>query len=384
MPPTRSYGWFAYAIPLAMAVAWLRVRRRSGREAAACFAAWTLALGALAVREVRFGPDFAPTASVAFALTLAEAQRPLSRRLPGGARSAAALALLAGAAALWPAAAVYQPQLARSLSARRSDASSTPRTSTNAFAALLDFGGRVRSATPETSGYLDAGAAPEYGILVEPTLGHALRWASRRAVPADNFGPYLDAARFALVNRFFATRSAEEAVEIAARLRTRYVVTGVHAALRRHPESIERRLHADDGSARGRAAHLGRFRLVAEGPPGGRPFFPVGAPHSAPPYKLFEVVEGAVLEIPAAPDALVRAELPLETPIGRRFLYRATARADRDGLARLRVPYATEPQGPTRATGRWRVRIGGAETQLDVAERDVIEGGVVRLAADAP
>ena len=98
-PPTWYYGWLAYAIPVAIAVALLRLRRRDGREAAACFAAWTLSLGVLALYEIRFGPDFAPAASVAFAQTFALAQRPLARRLPGGTRSATALAILLGAAA---------------------------------------------------------------------------------------------------------------------------------------------------------------------------------------------------------------------------------------------------------------------------------------------
>jgi asparagine N-glycosylation enzyme membrane subunit Stt3 len=379
-PPTSFYGWFAYALPLAMAVALLRVRRREEREAAACFALWTVALGVLAIHEIRFGPDFAPAASVALALSFAEAHRPLARRLPGGARPAAALAILVGAAALWPPAAdLYWRQLVRSLSLRSGRPSLEPRTSWSPFAALLEFGERVRRATPETAGYLDAGAVPEYGVLVEPTIGHAIRWASRRAVPADNFGPYLDAERFALAYAFFATRSEREAVEIATRLRTRYVVTAVHAALRRYPAPVQRRLHADDGSARRGSRHLERFRLVTEGPAGGRPFFPVEEPRSVPPYKLFEVVEGAVLEVRAAPRAVVRAELDVETPIGRRFRYRAVARADAGGLARLRVPYATEAGPPTRANGPWRVRVADTELAVEVSERDVLEGGVVRV-----
>ena len=376
-PPSSYYGWFAYALPLAMAVALLQVRRREAREAAACFAVWAAALGGLAVREVRFGPDFAPAASVAFALTLAEAQRVAARCLPGGARAATALAILVGAAALFwpPAAGLYWPQ-ARSLWQERRSVPS-PRTASGPFAPLLEFGRSVRTATPETAGYLDADGIPGYGVLVEPSIGHAIRWASRRAVPADNFGPYLDDEKFALVKRFFATRSEEQAVGIAARLRTPYVVTAVHSALRGHPSLVERRLHELDGSARGNAPHLEHFRLVTEGPQGGLPFLPVPAPRYVPPYKLFEVVEGAVLEARATPDTVVRADLGLETPAGRRFRFRAVARADGSGVARLRVPYATEPAAPTRAIGPWRVRIAGTELELEVSEAEVLEGRVV-------
>lgn len=373
-PPTRYYGWLAYALPIAIAVALLRVRRRDGREAAACFALWTVALGGLAIREVRFGPDFAPVASVALALGFAEAHRLLARQLPGGPRAATALAILVGVAALWPAAAgLYWPPLARALASDHA----VPRAATSAWASLLEFGRSVRAATPETAGYLDASHAPEYGLLVQPTLGHAIRWASRRPVPADNFGPYLDEENFALASRFFATGSEPEAVGIAARLRTRYVVTAVHA--RRHAASVQRRLHLEDGSARGDLGHLEHFRLVTEGPLGGRPLLPVAAPRSVPPYKLFEVVKGAELEVRAAPDTAVRAELELETPTGRRFVYRAVARAAAGGWARLRVPYATEPGPPTRALGPWRIRGAGAEVEVAVPERDVLEGGAIRV-----
>ena len=88
-----------------------------------------------------------------------------------------------------------------------------------------------------------------------------------------------------------------------------------------------------------------------------------------------------MLEVRAAPGTRVRAELALDTPIGRRFLFRAGTLADAGGLARLRVPYATEPGPPTRARGPWRVWIGGAETGALFSERDVLEGGVVRVGA---
>lgn len=378
LPPSSYYGWFAYALPFALVVVLWRVRRRETRAAAACFALWTAVLGGLAVRSLRFGPDFAPVASVAFALTVAEAQRAVGGLLPGGARSATALAILVGGAALFwpPAAGLYWPH-ARSLWPPRRPEPSAAAAASSPFASLLAFGRSVRSATPETAGYLDAEGLPGYGVLVEPSIGHAIRWASQRAVPADNFGPYLDVERFARVNRFFATRSEEEAVDITARLRTPYVVTTLHTALRGRETLVQRRLHEREGSARGDGRHLEHFRLVTEGPKGGHPLYPVAAPHYLPPYKLFEVVEGAVLETRATPGSVVRAELRLETPAGRRFPFRAVARADAAGVARLRVPYATEPSAPTRAAGPWRVQIEGTELQVEVSEREVVEGRVI-------
>ena len=78
----------------------------------------------------------------------------------------------------------------------------------------------------------------------------------------------------------------------------------------------------------------------------------------------------------------------LLSPAGRRFRFRATALADAAGSARLRVPYASEPGAATGAEGRWRVRGAGAEREVAVSERDVVEGRVLRLpslgARDAP
>jgi asparagine N-glycosylation enzyme membrane subunit Stt3 len=373
MPASAYYGWLAYALPLALAVTLWRVRRPEGRAASACFAAWAAVLGSLAVSGVRFGSDFAPAASVAFALTAGAAQGVAARRMPGGARAAAALAAAVVAAALFwpPAASLYWPQ-ARSLWESRSDASAP----WGPFASLVAFGRSVRAATPETAGYVDADGLPAYGVLVEPSLGHALRWASRRAVPADNFGPYLDALTYHRVDHFYATRSEDEAVLEANRLRTPYVVTATHTALRSGPALVQRRLHEHDGSARGHLPHLGHFRLVTEGPEHGLPFLPVAAPQELAPYKLFEVVAGAVLEVSAAPESEVEAELGLVTSAGRRFRFHAAALADGAGIARLRVPYATDAVAPTRAEGRWRVRTGDAEIEVEVSERDVVDGRV--------
>jgi asparagine N-glycosylation enzyme membrane subunit Stt3 len=373
-PAASYYGWFAYALPLGLAAALWRMRIPALRAPAACLSLWAAVLGVFAVSSIRFGPDFAPAAAVALALALGEARQAAARALPRGVATAL-LATVAAAALLWPPAASLWLPHARSLWHGRPAAN----VASSPFGSLLAFGRSVRAATPETAGFLAPDGDPAYGVLVEPSLGHALRYASRRAVPADNFGVYVDPARLAEVNRFFAARSETDAVEIASRLETPYVVTTLHSALRAHAGTVQRRLHERDGSALGEGAHLERFRLVTEGPKGGMPFLRPPEPSHLAPYKLFEQVAGAVLELRAAPGAAVRAELPLETPTGRRFTFRAAARAGADGLARLRVPYATEPTAPTRAAGLWRVHDEGGEREVAVAERDVIEGHVVRV-----
>jgi dolichyl-diphosphooligosaccharide--protein glycosyltransferase len=375
-PAATYYGWFAYALPLGLAAALWRARTRARRAPAAAFSLWTAVLGAFAVSSIRFGPDFAPSAAVALALALGEARQAAARALPGGVATAL-LAALAAAALLWPPAPNLWLPHARSLWRGRPAAN----VASSPFASLLAFGRSVRAATPETPGFLAPDGDPAYGVLVEASLGHALRYASRRAVPADNFGVYVDPARLAEVNRFFAARSEAEAVEITAHLATPYVVTALHSVLRAHAGTLQRRLHERDGSAAGEGAHLEHFRLVTEGPKGGLPFLPLPEESHLPPYKLFERVAGAVLEAHAPPGEAVRAELPLETPGGRRFVFRAAARADAEGVARLRVPYATEPVAPTRASGLWRVHAPGGERAVAVSERDVVDGRVVPVGA---
>jgi hypothetical protein len=131
------------------------------------------------------------------------------------------------------------------------------------------------------------------------------------------------------------------------------------------------------------------MRLVVEGPPGGTPlpiFFPsFTAPAGTIPYKLYEIVEGAVLETRGAPHGRVEARLWLRTNTGRRFAYRAAALAGEDGLARLRVAYATDGSAPTRAEGPFEVRVADAVYTAEVSERDVSAGARIRVGpADRP
>jgi hypothetical protein len=75
----------------------------------------------------------------------------------------------------------------------------------------------------------------------------------------------------------------------------------------------------------------------------------------------------------------VTASVPLESPAGRRFVYRARGRGEADGRARLRVPYATLGKAPTRALGPYRVRAGERLFRVEVPEQAVREGLTIRL-----
>jgi dolichyl-diphosphooligosaccharide--protein glycosyltransferase len=373
--PLERFGLFAWLVPLVPALVAVRLRA-DRREPGLVLFAWSSVLAALALQQVRFANDFAVPGAVVFAWTLAGVRDRLALRLPPSA--ATALALAAGGGMLAPGiTGVHLPRIEAALRPE-------PPARLSARASVRAFGLLVRRVTPETAGFLDPGAQPEWGLLTPPALGHAMVYFARRPVPANSFGPYLDAEKYDAVEAFYAAGDEATGVAIAERLRVRFVLTADAAGLAA-PE-LEHRLHRDDGGASDSGPHLERFRLIAEGPPRGRPLaarFPRGAPPNTIPYKLFELVLGARLEAPAPPGATLRAELELETNLGRRLVYRASATAGADGVARLRVPHPTDGAAPTRALGPWRLALGDARWTARVSEAAVARGEVVRAAPPA-
>jgi dolichyl-phosphooligosaccharide-protein glycotransferase len=375
------YGGFAFLLPLAPAGALLRARRPRVRGSSLVLAGWTLCLGALALDQARYGNDFAPAGCVSFALLLAEGSALALRRLPRGRRLAAPLAALLGVALLAPLVSYYAafaPAAWQSLRGARPEGD--PALDSLA-GTLLRFAEQLRAATPETSGFLDADAQPEYGVLTFPVIGLVVQNIGRRPTPADNFGPYLEGSNLAAANRFYALRSEEAALRLAESLKLRYVVTAEQFAP--SPAMLLHRLHREDGRGRGAVPRLEHFRLVTEGPPAGgvsiaylkgRP-----PPPGDVPYKLFEIVPGAVLEVRAPPGSGVTAEVEIATPTGRRFTYPARTQAGADGVARLRVPYATDGRTPVHTTGPWRVHAGGQTELVPVSERDLLSGATVAV-----
>jgi hypothetical protein len=247
------------------------------------------------------------------------------------------------------------------------------------------FAEAVRAATPETAGYLDPEAMPEYSILTPPTLGLAVNRLARRPTPAGNFGPYVGREGIEATNRFYLAPSEAAGLREARAVGARYVITsdeGVPSSTLLH------RLHQDDGTRVARQ-ELQHFRLVTEAPARG---VPLGALRGAAPdfvdapYKLFELVKGAVLVVPSVSGERVFAQVEIETPTGRRFVWQSGTRVGASGIARLRVPYATDGATAARATGPYTVRAwrSGArvEVRVSVSDRDVVGGGEVPVRLD--
>jgi dolichyl-diphosphooligosaccharide--protein glycosyltransferase len=371
-PLWHAYGYLAWVIPLTPLAPLLLWRDREQRPRAVCLACWLAALGVLTVWQARFGSDFAPVVSVAFALILGALASATARILPRVPVSAVALAL--GIVLLWPAL-PFGPL--RRLAA--SDPQAPPERLIAPEASQIRFMQLVREATPKTSGFFDVEEQPEYAVLCKPSMGHTLVYHSRRPSVATGFGPYLDRFKYLHALRFYQVASKQTALELLEATGARYVVTYARDATgsRRFTD----RLHLGDGLF-GEEAPSQRLRLVVEGPMKGTPdplHFPAGVPERVMPYKLFELVRGAEIVGLAPPGTEMRVAAQIATNTGRLLPFRALVLADAGGFARLRVPYPTEPSAPTRTRGAYRVALGDAHHRVHVTESEVREGRKIEL-----
>jgi len=325
--------------------------------------------------QLRYGSDFAPAGAVGFALGIDA----IRCGLPGrSGQVAAALATLLG---VGPILAQHAGQARQELELKRHPTPGDPLLAT-ATGTLYRFAEEIRRVTPETGGYFDSGERPEYAVLSPANVGHVLHYVAHRATPSDNFGPYSESRHWDEARRFFSLRSEASAVRSAEALGARYVLTVEYGAV--DYRSLSQRLHREDGLERDDSPRFEHFRLIAEGPRGGRPLTDLYQGFAAPgiaPYKLFEKVAGAVLEVHAAPGSEVAATLTLYSPFGRRFDYVARANAGDDGVARLRVPYASDGRTPVGAHGPWLVRADGATRPVPVSDEAVLDGATVVVAA---
>lgn len=376
-PATVYFGGFAYAIPLVPLFALLAARRPQARRSALVLAAWTAPFVLLTLTQLRYGNDLAGPAALGFVLALGSLASALSSPRSLGPRGSGVLVAALGLALLVPSLRDFVAHAGPSLRYVLDRGTATQ--ALDAKGSLARFARTIREVTPETPGF-DGPGVPDYGLLANPSIGHSLRYYSRRPVAADNFWDKFPT--FALARDLLWLVDEREAYTDAGRLRVRYVVTMPEAE---SPASLNERLHVADGNASGGYPRLEHFRLVTEGPPGGVPLlapFGLRVPPGTLAYKLFEIVPGAVLEVSAPPRSMVEATLDLETPTPRRFTVVARAIADAKGVARIRVPYATQAALPTRALGPWRLTTAdGGIWRIDVGEEDVTAGRVVPVAA---
>jgi asparagine N-glycosylation enzyme membrane subunit Stt3 len=242
--------------------------------------------------------------------------------------------------------------------------------------------------------------------------GHVIEWAARRASVATNFGTYVGEEGFRAAPRWFMAEDEREGEALLEAHRVRYVIvdSDLPNALNSLIEygSPERRArYVGEGAERGGQVRPEWFRTLGAralfdgylGPRGvdGSPFEglrlawvaplrdasrPLRSPNDlAPAAMVWERVRGAVVEARGAVGDELRVELDLVFPTADKSLrWRGAARVADDGVARVRMPYATDGESTeARPRGRARFAIGARRGEFEVREADVREGRVVAM-----
>jgi hypothetical protein len=217
--------------------------------------------------------------------------------------------------------------------------------------------------------------------------GHQLQYLSRRPVLASPFGT--EGGRNAMEDMaaFLMEPDPEAAERLLARRAVQYVLldepkrkafqilsygmrgpSGERFPFRLPNDLVSTRLFETLGSAvEGPVPRpaLPAFRVVDEAMgPGG-------------PVRLFEWVPGARVAVRACrPGAHVTASIELKSPSGSTSLWWTSAEADREGTARLRLPFASGEHGRFR-TGSWTLDEGPRSVALQLSEAQVLGGAEV-------
>ncbi|MBM3992119.1 MAG: hypothetical protein FJ298_14080 [Planctomycetes bacterium] len=253
-------------------------------------------------------------------------------------------------------------------------------------------------------------------VLASWDHGHALEWIADRPSIATNFGSYLGADSYLDPWRFFLETDPRAAEELLARRNARHVLmpgdfTVDLEVMLRVLRPDERRAYLlipregavftsqrflDTLAGRllmgGRTASLEQrglvgdsldfLRLVHVSPS----FLPTAPPvrHTSGPVRtgwIWERVVGARLEVSGARGERVHVLLELESPVaGERWSWVGSGLVGDDGVARVRVPYATDvPNADTLARGPYRVTVGARTLEVAIREADVAEGNTVAV-----
>ncbi len=270
-----------------------------------------------------------------------------------------------------------------------------------------------------------------YGVMSWWDYGHVITYWAHRIPNANPFqagiggGP----SHAPGASTFLTAKSEEEANEVLNALGinekpgARYVVTngymayqimqifgiwsedyGYHARIEtssgpqivpssKYYENMAAKLHIFDGN------RLKHYRLVHESSP--NPYTLGGyqeksykniynvlyggsiAIEDSGVVKIFEYVDGAKITGTAPPDTTVTLTNTIKTNIGRTIQYSQTTSSD--GTYSFTVPYSTlgpipeETQFDTKPAGPYTVTAGDISKQIDVSEKDVLEGRTVTL-----
>jgi len=254
------------------------------------------------------------------------------------------------------------------------------------------------------------GADP--GVLSNWSWGHVIEWAGARPTVATNFGLYVGEDGFRDSSRFFLEEDPTLAEALLARRRAGHVLitSGLPDTLNSMFSAVDPALHAryvEERIGSGGALAPVWFRTMgARLMFDGQVFGPSGAgerpldflrlvfvsalrdpertltsPQDVSPAGwLWERVAGARLEAQGLPGRALQVRVVVQYPrAGRSLVWSDRALSTADGVARLRLPYATsEPNGEGRCVeATWS--FDGRSGPLAVTESAVLEGETIVL-----
>jgi asparagine N-glycosylation enzyme membrane subunit Stt3 len=405
----EALGWGAVLFPLA----WIAMAWQAFRRARLDLLPWVVASAvhaAGALRQARFAEPLAIPMAVVLAWGAVRLVEPDRSRFLAGPRALlralprpalAALALVAVAAA-------HAHTLARTWDALRGR---LPPPAAREAPARLAARGLAEWLRTQVAPGADA------GVLADWSWGHVIEWAAGRPTVATNFGLYVGEESFRAPARFFLCEDPVEAEAQLERRQVEYVlltselpdklnslVLAVDPGLR--SRYVEQAV-GSGGSLSPRWFRTMGARLMFDG----RVFGPAGAgerpldflrlvrvsPLRDPARRLssasdvspagwvWQRVAGARLEAHGKPGDVLQVQLEIDYPGPRRLEGRSVRYYDRvaageDGVARLRLPYATlapNGQGRVGASASWR--FVDSQARLEVSERAVLEGETIRL-----
>ncbi len=371
-----TLGWAGVLLPIAW-LAGLAVLRRERREALLPWLVAVPVLLALSLRQRRFANELALPMAVLTGFALAR----LVRLTPLARRAGSVTLLAAGAVALG-----LQWQVVTQVSAGLSR--DPP----------LRFPARRLAAQRELYEWLarHAPGEPQGSVLATWGHGNGLLWAARQPNVATPFAYYVGADSRLAPSRCLLATDPAGARELLERFDVRFLLltppdpAAVHDLASLLDPALARRLVRDPGGPSAALAPawrdteqarllLGLALLGPRAPDAPPPPQDVRLLHVSPTLLrgwpagwILERVRGAAVEGRGS----LRVELELRAPgLAAPLRFTAAAEPDADGVAHVRVPWATtSPNGDLQAAGPLRWTLGGRPGTADIGEDDVREG----------
>lgn len=396
--PMRASTAFLFITPAMLLVLSLPARLRGSSPALSFFVLSGWALFALSLVNGRYENVFTLTVAATAGVFLAWVYGLVSGRLRGlpGRALGAMLAALVALALVYPSAPFYRGLPMSQPFLIKGD--------------LEDTLYWMRSATPETSHFLEPWNRPEYGVMARWEFGGWIEHIARRPSVATVYG--IETHGLVDSAEFFLAEDEAEFLDIVDRNGVRYMI--MSKTLGALPEYAELLGRDPSGYLRTRLDQAGRpvwetgekfFRLVqtalymADGQPldAPIPFKGVGGVrlvYESPSasdvrgfagevkqYKVFERVRGARLTGRTRPGETVVLAGTVITNQGRTFQTMRETRADSSGAFSITAWYPTVTRGEGRVgvDGAYMLKVGGSAKGLVVSEEDITGGAVLEL-----